>query len=244
MNQPKKMGIVGGMGARAGALFLQKIIDYSPAISDQDFPEIIFHNNAGVPDRTKAILHNGPSSLNALLKSIDLFNQQDVELIALACVTSYYYYEQLRRHTNACIMNPLHLVAEAVREKSPGNAPRVGLLATSGTISAGLFHEALGREGIEVVTLNRTDQEEVFMRAVYMENGFKSNHISTEARRLMALAFEKIQNNGVDVVIGGCTEISLDASPASADYRFIDVLDLLAKKTAAYCYYSNYITIE
>ncbi|MGF6929489.1 aspartate racemase [Chitinophaga sp. W2I13] len=243
MVHKKKLGIVGGMGSRAGALFLQKIIDLSPASSDQDFPEIIFHNNSCIPDRTKAILYNGPSALNDILKSIELFNSSGVEVISMACVTSYYYYDQFKHYTNARIINPLHLISDAVREASAG-ASRVGVLATSGTISAGLFHAVLNKEGFEVITLNKIDQEEIFMRAVYMEDGFKSANISMEARALMDLAFEKILAADVDVVIGGCTEVSLGAPSMLQDGRFIDTLDLLARKTVENCYSTNYITIE
>src|SRR4051812_41760806 len=101
MKNKKKLGIIGGMGSRAGSIFFQKIIDYSPADTDQEFLEIIFHNNSVIPDRTRAIIYNEVSPLNDILKSIDLFNQNKVEVIALGCITSYYYYNQIITHTRA-----------------------------------------------------------------------------------------------------------------------------------------------
>src|SRR5580693_8367646 len=95
----KKLGVIGGMGSRAGSFFLQKLIDYSPAEKDQDFLEIIFHNNSSVPDRTRAIVYKEASPLSHILRSVDLFNQNEVEVIAMGCITAYFYYDQIVSHT-------------------------------------------------------------------------------------------------------------------------------------------------
>lgn len=235
MSHKKKLGIIGGMGSRAGAVFLQKIIDYSPAVVDQDFLEIIFHNNSQVPDRTRAIVYNDPSPLDAILKSIDLFNQNKVEVIALGCVTSYYYYQQIALHTDATIINPLQLVIDCIKEKFI-DSKRVGLLATTGTINSGLFHKQLKENNIEVITLGPVAQEDIFMRSVYMENGFKSARISENARTLMLQSIEGLKALNVDLIIGGCTEVSIGIDPELISDSYIDTLDLLARKTVGYCY--------
>ena len=236
-NKKKKLGIIGGMGSRAGAIFLQKIIDYSPAESDQEFLEIIFHNNAHIPDRTRAIVYNELSPLQDILKSIDLFNKNMVEVIALGCITSYYYYDQLEPCTSARIMNPLRLIAEYIEKEYP-HSKRIGLLATTGTINTGLFHAELKAVNREVVTLTADCQEELFMKSVYMRNGFKSASISKDARDLMNKCIDKLKNAQVDVIIGGCTEVSIAVDPHTIDIPFIDTLDVLARRTVDYCYNS------
>lgn len=231
----KKLGIIGGMGSRAGVFFLRKIIDYSPAETDQEFPEIIFHNNSLIPDRTRAIVYHERSPLEEIYKSIDMFNENDVEVIALACVTSYYYYNHVKDRTCARVINPLHLVAEYVRSSYEGVA-RVGVLATTGTIRMGLFHKALKDCGANVITLDPHDQEALFMESVYGRNGFKSAYISDEARGLMNEARERLTAKGVDLIIGGCTEVSIAISPDEITTPYIDTLDLMARKTVEYCY--------
>src|SRR6266702_6173274 len=95
----KKIGIVGGMGSRAGVFLLKRIIDHSPAETDQEFPEIIFHNNSMIPDRTRAIIYNKRSPFSDILRSVDLFNQNNVELIAMGCITAHYYYDEIAAYT-------------------------------------------------------------------------------------------------------------------------------------------------
>lgn len=240
--EKKKLGIIGGMGSRAGAFFLQRIIDHSPAETDQEFLEIIFHNNSLTPDRTRAIVYNETSPLESILRSVDLFNQNQVEVMALGCITAYYYYEQICRHTDATVLNPLHLVNACIRHEHP-RAKRIGLLATTGTINSGLFHESLNRHDLQVITLDPDDQEEIFMRSVYMRNGFKSAHISGYAKQLLHTAIEKLGEQQVDVIIGGCTEVSVGMHSAVIDFPYIDALDLLARKTVDYCYNADFIKI-
>ena len=238
MSDKKKLGIVGGMGSRAGVFLLQKVIDYSPAEKDQEFLEIIFHNNADIPDRTRAIINNEASPVNAILKSIEFFNDNQVEVIVLACITSYFYFNQISACTSAHIVNPLTLISKSIINNYPGTK-RIGVLATTGTLNSRMFHNELGRAGFEVITLDAPDQENVFMRSIYMKNGFKSACISPDAKVLMHQSFQMLKAKNVDIIIGGCTEISVAVSSIPtviSDIAFIDMLDLLAINTVNFCY--------
>lgn len=231
----KKIGIIGGMGSHAGVKLLQRIIDYSPADTDQEFPEILYHNNSEIPDRTRAIIYGETSPLNGICSSLKMFNGQGVEVVAIACITSHYYYDSIAHYSNSKVLNPLHLIADQLMNKYAG-VRRIGILATTGSITTGLYHQALEKCNVEVVTLDPVSQEEIFMRAVYMKNGFKSANISDEARELMLLSVQKLKAQNVDMIIGGCTEVSLGVIPESMQVPYLDALDLLAEKTVAYCY--------
>ncbi|RAJ77624.1 aspartate racemase [Chitinophaga dinghuensis] len=231
----KKVGIIGGMGSRAGVKLLQLIIDYSPAITDQEFPEILYHNNSAIPDRTRAIIHGGPSPLEGIYRSLEMFNSQQVEVVAIACVTSHYYYDSIADYSKSKVLNPLQLLADRLMHEYTA-VKRVGVLATTGSIKSGLYQQALEKCNVEVVTLDPVSQEEIFMRAVYMKNGFKSACISDEARELMQLSMKKMKALNVDMIIGGCTEVSLGVMPENEMVPYLDVLDLLARRTVECCY--------
>ena len=109
-------------------------------------------------------------------------------------------------------------------------------MATTGAINSGLYHKSLAHCQVDLVTLDPADQEAIFMQAVYMKNGFKSAVISDEARVLMFLAIKKLQEVNVDLLIGGCTEVSIGIKPEAVPIPYIDTLDLLARKTVACCY--------
>jgi aspartate racemase len=71
---------------------------------------------------------------------------------------------------------------------------------------------------------------------VYMRNGYKSACISEEAVSLMNRSKDKLIEAGADLIIGGCTEVSLGIKQEYMDVQYVDTLDLLARKTVDYCY--------
>lgn len=231
----KKLGIIGGMGARAGASFLQAVIAHSPAVTDQDFIEIILHNNSAIPDRSRHILHNEPSPLPELHRSLQVLNDNAVQVIALACITSYFYFDQLIPHTRALILHPVRLAADAIVEHHP-HIKKIGLLATSGTIRSGLFHTELRARGLEVVTLPPAAQEDLFMRSVYMPNGLKSATISEKARHLFLQTIPLLEEAGAELILAGCSEVPLALNQQLVRLPYLDTLDLLAREAVYSCY--------
>jgi aspartate racemase len=94
---------------------------------------------------------------------------------------------------------------------------------------------------MEVITLQPEEQEALFMQSVYMKNGFKSARVSTYARNLMDESLEKLKRREVDVIIGGCTEVSTGVDPSTLEFPYIDALDLLARGTVACCYNASLV---
>lgn len=235
MKSTKKLGIIGGMGTRAGISFMNKVVDYSPAVRDQEFIEIILHNNSSIPDRTRAIIHGECSPLDEILRSIRLFNENRVDMIVLACNTSYFFFDQFAPFANADILHPMRIVREEIR-RYPQRIRKVGLLATTGTIQSGIFHRELEPYGLEVLTLPAKEQEFLFMASVYMENGLKSSRISQEARTLMFRSRDILLDSGAEVIVGGCTEVPLVLHEQNVPVPFIDPMDLLARRVVEACY--------
>ena len=239
MNANKKLGIIGGMGSRAGAVFFQKVIDYSPAIADQDFLEIILHNNSLIPDRTKAIVYNEVSPVPELIRSVKILEQNKVDAIFLSCITSHFFYELFSIHTKAIFIHPVKVAVEHVL-KEYKQVKNVGLLATTGTIQSMLFHKEFSKHGIQVITLEPKDQEECFMKSIYMENGLKSSHISKDAKSLLLDCVYKMKELDVDLILGGCSELSIICDNDFSDrIPYLDVIDISALETVKYCYNIN-----
>src|SRR5579872_1093317 len=156
MEFKRKLGIIGGMGARAGVTFLQKIIDLSPVYADQEFVEIIYHNNSHIPDRTQAILYKGVSPHKELLRSVRFLDRNKVDVMVMACMTSYYYFDELSKHTNAYFPDPIALLTRHLKIGFP-LLKRVGLLASTGAIRSGIFHRRLQQQDLLVVNLDETE---------------------------------------------------------------------------------------
>ncbi|MEO1049768.1 MAG: amino acid racemase [Bacteroidota bacterium] len=232
----KKVGIVGGMGARAGSDFFSKLVEYAPALTDQEFPEVFIHSNSRIPDRTKAIVYGEASSLPEILRSVKILDQNEVDLVAMACITSYHYYPEVIKHTKANVLHPVELTARFIRKNYPDRT-KVGLLATTGTIKSGLFHQIYDEYGLEPVLLDEEDQENFFMTSVYMDNGLKSSVISQEARDLFMFTIPRLKAKGAEVMVGGCSEVQLVIKQSMLDIPYVDAIDLMVKEIVDKCYH-------
>ncbi len=231
----KKLGILGGMGSRAGAMLFSKVIDFSPAVRDQDFIEILLHNNAAVPDRTKSIVYGEASPLKDILRSIELFNENGVDVVIMGCVTAHYFYKEIQQASQAEVLHPIDLVREHLRAAYPG-IQKAGVLATTGTLQSGLFQQGFKDSGIELVTLNKKEQESLFMVSVYMPEGLKSSQVSPKALELFFRTIPSLLDQGAEVIIGGCSEVQIALKNTTLPVPYVDSMDILAQAAVRVCY--------
>ncbi|OON70563.1 hypothetical protein B0919_00615 [Hymenobacter sp. CRA2] len=219
------------MGTRAGLYFVDKLIAGLDAKRDQDFPEFYLHNNSRIPDRTRAIVGNETSPEAELLRSFSALDQCKAEVIVSTCVTSYYFINKIKTRTRATVLNPVELLRDKVQQEyAPGR--KIGLLCTSGTLRSQLFHTAFAGTGHELLTLDADQQEDLFMRSVYMDNGLKSAVISPEAYRLLNAAVQELCGRGADIIVGGCSEVQIGMRHCVLDAAvYLDTMDVLASAT-------------
>ena len=99
----RKVGILGGMGPAAGADFLRLFVGACEArlrasgspVSDQAFPEH-WLAQLPVPDRTLALLEDGPSPFEGMTSGIEGLRSHGVASIAIACNTAHAWHANLQ----------------------------------------------------------------------------------------------------------------------------------------------------
>jgi aspartate racemase len=237
--EKRKLGIVGGMGSHASTWLLKRVVDLQLVSKDQDFIEIILHNNSRIPDRTKAIVFQEESSLQELKRTISIFNKNNIDVAILACMTAHYYFEELNQTFNGKMISAVDLIAdELINNKKYKGYKTVGLIGSTGLSKSKIFSQKLGPLGFEVVTLDDSENEEYFMKPLYMENGIKCGNYGEEVKRVFWQQIPILLNKGAEVIIGGCSEVPLMIDE-NVTAPVINVFDLLAKKVVDYCNYSQ-----
>jgi aspartate racemase len=226
----KLLGVISGMGTRAGLFFINKLISGLDVNNDQDFPEFLLHNNSRIPDRTKAIVYNETSPVEELRRSIAIMNLAKVEVMVFTCVTAYYFVEKIKRDINSLILNPVELVRDKIIQEY-GENKKVGVLCTTGTLRSQLFKNAFADTNCRLITLNAEKQESLFMRSVYMEKGFKSAEISDEAYSLLDSSVNALLDQGAEIIIGGCSEVQIGLEQSKVAATYMDTMDVLATAT-------------
>jgi len=225
MNKPlsgKKplIGIIGGMGAQATACFYTKLHNLQNVAAEQDFLDVLLYSIPSVPDRTAFITgKSNENPLDSLIKAACFLESAGVSCIAIPCITSHYFYDELARAVDVPIINLLEETASAARGR---NIKSVYLLATSGTIKGKVFNSAFEKQGINVIFPPDNIQSDLMDLIYDIKCGVPFPNDTLDA------ITERAQNDGAEAVVLGCTELCLSDN---GNTRVINTLDVLAEAT-------------
>jgi aspartate racemase len=224
----KIIGILGGMGPEATADLYLRIIKATPAKRDQDHPRIIIYSNSKVPDRTAAILGTGPSPMPELIRAGKRLEEAGADFIIIPCNTAHYFLDQLQKELRVPILHMIRLSAARAKESYP-KVRKAGILATDGTVRSGLYKSAYGETGIEI--LEPTPEMQVaVMKAIYQF--IKAGNLIDGGLLLRSVANELIAA-GAELIICGCTEVSLVLKEGDLPVPTLDPLQILAEAAVA-----------
>lgn len=223
----KKLGVIGGMGPEATVHFLQKLIDFTPAKTDQEHIEVLCHSYPTIADRTAYILDK--SKENPTNKLIEIGKELaglGAEQIVLTCVTSYAFYDELSSKIEVPI---IHVAKELVKDLKENKIDSIAILATEGTIKSGFLQQELLAEGIEPILPNETEQSYV-MEWIYKYLKAKKQPNYDDIQNVC----DSLSRTGAKALALACTELSmLDTSKLGL--KSVDLLDVLAKAAVREC---------
>ena len=225
----KIIGVLGGMGPGATADLFLKIIHATPAALDQEHLRIIVDNNPQIPDRTAAIMGQGPDPLPFLVDTAKNLIKAGAEFIVMPCHTAHYYYENLQKYCSIPIVNMIEECAQYALKSIPGLL-QVGLLASKGTIIAGLYDRVFNPMGVQVFSPSG-EQLESIMKVIY---GVKEGRPIGELVPLWLPLVDSLVQRKVQALILGCTELPLAIDPIKIAVPVLDPTDILAKRAVEY----------
>lgn len=224
----KTLGIIGGLGPMATAYLLQLIIEMTDAKTDQEHLDVIVFDRPSVPDRTAHILDKTkPSPLPSMTATAKTLEQLGAGCLCAPCVTSHYFYKELSSSVSVPFLN---MVEETAKELKTAGKQRPGILATTGTVSTGLFQKAFEKEGLQAVLPDEAGQALV-MSLIY--DDIKAGK-PADPKKFQKVS-EMLYSSGCDCIVLGCTELSLIKKSAGLDGRYLDALEVLAKRCVEEC---------
>jgi len=225
----KVIGILGGLGPEATAELFIRIIKATPAKRDQDHIPIIIFNNPKIPDRTAAILYGGESPLIELIKTAQRLERAGADFIIMPCNTAHYYYDELKSSVKIPFLNMIELTAEYVAKVYP-NVKFVGLLATTGTVKTGLYQKFFEKYGFKIIVPSDEDQR-IVMSGIY--DGVKAGNLDLGRKLLLDIA-NKLIDKGSELMILGCTEVSVVIKSGDLRVPVVDPLQILAEEAVKF----------
>ncbi len=220
------IGILGGMGPEATAGLFSRIIRNTRADRDQDHVPVLIYNNPKIPDRSAYILGRGPDPVPALKEGSLFLQQAGVCCILWPCNTAHYFYEEVSRDLKVPVLHMIRETAACAGKKYPPSTI-FGLLATLGTYKTGIYEKMFEEEGLTLV-LPEEKNRQLTMESIYGDNGIKAGFTKEPLQRLKD-PVKELKRKGAEVLIAGCTELSLVLTQETTDLPVIDPMTCLAR---------------
>ena len=227
----KIIGIIGGMGPLATADLFQKITLLTEAETDRDHIRVYIDSNANIPDRTAAILSNGPDPVPEMASALRNLEACGADCVIMPCNTAHNFYDAVASSVSIPVLHMIAITRDALKSRGVKCA---GLLATDGTVQTGIYQRTFEGSGVELITPDHSEDQAAVMDIIY--NGVKAGDLAHDATAFRA-ACEHLLARGAEVLILGCTELPPAFDIYHLDYPNVDpTLELaLAAVRAAGC---------
>ncbi|HWS48442.1 MAG TPA: amino acid racemase [Candidatus Methanoperedens sp.] len=216
----KKIGIIDGMGAFAGARFFQLLLEKISA-EGLAFPEMVL-NAVAIEDFIADPTKIAPAK-KIISKRIKFFNQQKISMIVMACNTAHIMHSDLLKIANCPFPSIIDLVVADIKSRKIN---KVGILASPTTLRTKLYEEKLIDNSLAPIIPDKHFQNllERVIRGV-LNNKLSENDVND----LNIFTRNFIDISQLDGIILGCTELPLAFQKSKfKDIKIFDSLDILA----------------
>ena len=215
----KTIGIIGGMGPAATVDLFQKIVENTNAHCDREHIHILIDNYPQIPDRTHAIKEGSNAPVSYILEAAGRLEDAGADFLIIPCNTSHYFYDEICAGTSIPVINMIEETAKWIRNKG---YKKVGLFATDGVLSSGVYEKYFKNYGIQLL-LPDVEEQKAVMHLIYDEiKAGKEPHSDG-----LNSVIHRMKICGAEAFVLGCTELPI-AFRGRKDELFIDVTAILA----------------
>jgi len=235
--EAKLLGVLGGMGPMASAVFMERLTALTEVQCDQQHIPAILWSDPRVPDRSAAKLQGGEDPLPWLLNGIRHLEQANAKAIAVPCNSAHMWYDEMAKGTRLPI---LHIVKVTIDDL--GNrgfrSGKIGVMGTAGTLKTAMYQQELEARGFSWIIPTEEEMAKYCTPSIAL---VKANRIG-EAYAPAVQCIRELQQRGAEAVVLGCTELPL-AVPhqcrSALGLEMVDSIDGLARAAIRWYFESN-----
>ncbi|WP_457741610.1 aspartate/glutamate racemase family protein [Thermococcus sp.] len=218
----KRIGLIGGTTPESTCYYYRKYLEISRERFEPNvYPELIIYsiNFKEFVDNPKG--WDGRREI--LIKAAKALERAGAEIIALTANTPHIVFPDVQKAVNVPMVSIIDALTEEMKRRG---VKRVLLLGTKTTITAEFYKEALRKAGFEVVTPNKEETEKldgIIKRELALGNFSSRDWVVDLINRY-------IENEKVEGVILGCTELPLIVKPGDVEAEVFDTVDIHMRK--------------
>ena len=225
----KTIGLIGGTGWVSTQDYYRKINKHvNENLGGLNFPEIILYSvNYGdiyacneVNDREcvyKIMKHAAQKLVNS-----------GADFIALCANTIHFTYDRLSQEIQLPFVHIADATGNAILKKG---LKKVALLGTMETMEMDFYQNRLAGMGIETITPQKSDRE--YIHSAIMNELLKEQFLN-ETRAEFINIMKRMEINGAEGIILGCTEIPLLIKESDFHLPIFNTLEIHAKAIAEF----------
>lgn len=207
----KRLGIVGGLGALAGADVYFKLVRAMARSGRSDRYDVLFeqHPFDGVetPADDRANLNGRKLYVYDMMKR---FEERKVDRVLVPCFLSHTFIRELEAVSSVPVVNIMDALHMHLQGAYAG-CRKLGILTSDYVRKRGLFEHTFGGKDFALIYPSDRLQDTCVMQAIYGEGGIKSGNIDGRSVELLQEACMELLENGAEVIVPGTTEIAIVA---------------------------------
>jgi aspartate racemase len=231
MSNISTIGILGGMGPEATNRLCALITAHTPVGKDQDHIPVITFNNSLIPDRVSAAYGGGESPVPEMIRTARVLEAAGADFLLMPCNLAHLFLAEVQAGVQVRILDMIEETAAHIARHYP-QSREAGILASTPTLESGLYHRSFQKHGKRLVAPGAEEQAGRVMKAIYGSEGIKCGY-KDEPRALLTGAAERLVAAGAEMIIAGCTEVSLVLSSDNSPFTVIDPLEIIARVAVA-----------
>ena len=174
-------------------------------------------------DGRTALLHGGEDPTPKLVAGARRLAAAGADFIVVPCNTAHAFLPRVAAEVSIPFVSMIEETARHVAELIGPNES-AGVLASAGTVTSGLYQQALERHGRRALVPSEAAQRGVTAEIAAV----KAGNTSASATALALPAAQELIAAGARVLLAACTELPLILSPSDFSVGLVDPTGVLA----------------
>lgn len=235
------IGVIGGNGVAATnrlCVLVEEKMTKNGAFRDAHHPEMIIWQATQVPSRSMFLEGRGESFIPGYVDVGRKLKACGCTELCMCCNTAHYAINELEEQIGLPFIN---LLAEVASECNRIGAKRIGMICSDGLRKIGLYDNYFNAANSEMKLVYPSEEmQKIVTLGICNAKNNKRNDPNDEEypEKLFSKVCSSLLTQGVDCIVGGCTDINAVFSPNYWDrVDYVDSLAVLANTIIRRSYY-------
>jgi aspartate racemase len=227
----KPIGIIGGLGPESTVDYYKEIIAaFNAKYDEMAYPEVIIYS-VNIDEFMKFVeTKNWPGLSEWLLEKISSIHRAGAQFAVIASNTPHIVFDEIKSKSPIPLLS---IVEETCNKAQEMDLKNIGLMGTKLTMEADFYKKPFISKGMSVVVPSEKEQQFIHHKLFSeIELGIFKDSTREE---LLAIAKRMVDEEGIDALILGCTELPLILTQSKYGIPFLNTTAIHCESIIKYC---------